>query len=81
MNDIDLAVGIRYSDSISSQVSRAALIADRDHPEHVFDENSLQFGTCVELVRALGGNLAHEQINENIEVVSLVLPFKKSKEI
>jgi hypothetical protein len=81
LNDIDLAVGIRYSDSISSQVSRAALIADRDHPEHVFDENSLQFGTCVELVRALGGNLAHEQINENVEVVSLILPFKKSKEI
>jgi hypothetical protein len=81
LNDIDLAVGIRYNDSISSQVSRAALIADRDHPEHVFDENSLQFGTCVELVRAIGGNLAHEQINENIEVVSLVLPFKKSKEI
>jgi hypothetical protein len=81
LNGISLAVDIRYRDSISSQGSRAALIADRDHPEHVFDENSLQFGTCVELVRALGGNLAHEQINENVEVVSLILPFKKSKEI
>jgi hypothetical protein len=80
LNDISLAVNIRYRDSISSQGSRAALIADRDHPEHVFDENSLQFGTCVELVRALGGNLAHEQIDENVEVVSLILPFKKSKE-
>jgi len=81
LNDISLAVNIRYRDSISSQESRATLIADRDHPEHVFDENSLQFATCVELVRALGGNLAHEQINENVEVVSLILPFKKSKEI
>jgi hypothetical protein len=81
LNDISLAVDIRFKDFLNSQGSKAALIADRDHPEHVFDENSLQFATCAELVRALGGNLAHEQINENEEVVSLILPFKKSKEI
>jgi hypothetical protein len=81
LNNIGLAVSIRYCDSMVSQGSRAVLITDRDHPEHVFDENSLQFATCVEQVRALGGNLAHEQINENVEVVSLIFPFEKFKEI
>jgi len=80
LNNICLAVNIRFCDSTSAQESRAVLIADRDHPEHVFDENSLQFATCVELVRALGGTLSHEQINENVEVVSLILPFNKFKE-
>lgn len=81
LNNIGLAVSFRYCDSMVTQGSRAVLITDRDHPEHVFDENSLQFATCVEQVRALGGNLAHEQINENVEVVSLILPFEKFKEI
>ncbi|MCP9813982.1 hypothetical protein [Synechococcus lacustris] len=81
LNNIGLAVNIRFSDSTSAQESRAVLIADRDHPEHVFDENSLQFATCVELVRALGGTLSHEQITENVEVVSLILPFNKFKEV
>ena len=40
-----------------------------------------QFATCVELVRALGGTLSHEQITENVEVVSLILPFNKFKEV
>lgn len=81
LNNIGLTVSFRYCDSMVTQGSRAILITDRDHPEHVFDENSLQFATCVEQVRALGGNLAHEQINENVEVVSLILPFEKFKEI
>ncbi|WP_341886260.1 hypothetical protein [Synechococcus sp. UW140] len=81
LNNIGLAVNIRFCDSTSVQESRAVLIADRDHPEHVFDENSLQFATCVELVRALGGTLSHEQITENVEVVSLILPFNKFKEV
>ena len=81
LNNIGLAVDIRFCDSTSAQESRAVLIADRDHPEHVFDENSLQFATCVELVRALGGTLSHEQITENVEVVSLILPFNKFKEV
>ena len=81
LNNIGLAVNIRFSDFTSAQESRAVLIADRDHPEHVFDENSLQFATCVELVRALGGTLSHEQITENVEVVSLILPFNKFKEV
>ena len=81
LNNIGLAVNIRFCDSTSAQESRAVLIADRDHPEHVFDENSLQFATCVELVRALGGTLSHEQITENVEVVSLILPFNKFKEV
>ncbi|WP_341878622.1 hypothetical protein [Synechococcus sp. UW140] len=81
LNNIGLAVNIRYCDPTSAQESRAVLIADRDHPEHVFDENSLQFATCVELVRALGGTLSHEQITENVEVVSLILPFNKFKEV
>lgn len=81
LNNICLVVNIRFCDSNSAQESRAVLIADRDHPEHVFDENSLQFATCVELVRALGGTLSHEQINENVEVVSLILPFDKFKEV
>ena len=81
LNNICLAVNIRFSDFTSAQESRAVLIADRDHPEHVFDENSLQFATCVELVRALGGTLSHEQITENVEVVSLILPFNKFKEV
>ena len=81
LNNIGLAVNIRFCDSTSTQESRAVLIADRDHPEHVFDENSLQFATCVELVRALGGTLSHEQITENVEVVSLILPFNKFKEV
>lgn len=81
LNNIGLAVNIRFSDFTSAQESRAVLIADRDHPEHVFDENSLQFATCVELVRALGGTLSHEMITENVEVVSLILPFNKFKEV
>ena len=81
LNNIGLAVNIRFCDPTSAQESRAVLIADRDHPEHVFDENSLQFATCVELVRALGGTLSHEQITENVEVVSLILPFNKFKEV
>jgi len=81
LNNISLAVNIRFSDFTSAQESRAVLIADRDHPEHVFDENSLQFATCAELVRALGGTLSHEQITENVEVVSLILPFNKFKEV
>ena len=81
LNNIGLAVNIRFCDPTSAQESRAVLIADRDHPEHVFDENSLQFATCVELVRALGGTLSHEQITENEEVVSLILPFNKFKEV
>ena len=81
LNNICLAVNIRFSDSISAQESMAVLIADRDHPEHVFDENSLQFATCAELVRTLGGTLSHEQITENVEVVSLILPFNKFKEV
>ena len=81
LNNIGLAVNIRFSDFTSAQESRAVLIADRDHPEHVFDENSLQFATCAELVRTLGGTLSHEQITENVEVVSLILPFNKFKEV
>ena len=81
LNNICLAVNIRFCDSTSAQESMAVLIADRDHPEHVFDENSLQFATCAELVRALGGTLSHEQITENVEVVSLILPFNKFKEV
>jgi len=81
LNNIGLAVNIRFCDPTSAQESKAVLIADRDHPEHVFDENSLQFATCVELVRALGGTLSHEQITENVEVVSLILPFNKFKEV
>ena len=81
LNNICLAVNIRFSDSTSAQESMAVLIADRDHPEHVFDENSLQFATCVELVRTLGGTLSHEQITENVEVVSLILPFNKFNEV
>ena len=81
LNNICLAVNIRFSDSTSAQESMAVLIADRDHPEHVFDENSLQFATCAELVRTLGGTLSHEQITENVEVVSLILPFNKFKEV
>ena len=81
LNNIGLAVNIRFCDSTSAQESRAVLIADRDHPEHVFDENSLQFATCAELVRTLGGTLSHEQITENVEVVSLILPFNKFKEV
>ena len=81
LNNICLAVNIRFCDSTSAQESMAVLIADRDHPEHVFDENSLQFATCAELVRTLGGTLSHEQITENVEVVSLILPFNKFKEV
>jgi len=81
LNNICLAVNIRFCDPTSAQESMAVLIADRDHPEHVFDENSLQFATCAELVRTLGGTLSHEQITENVEVVSLILPFNKFKEV
>lgn len=80
LNNIGLAVSFRFCDSMIAQGSRAVLITDRDHPQQYFDEESLTFSTCAEQVRALGGTLAHEQTNENIEVVSLILPFEKFKE-
>lgn len=79
LNNLDLVVSLRFADK-DGEIDGSALIQDRDHPEHVFDEHSLQFATCCEQVRALGGSLVHRQQSESSELVVLTLPFEKFRE-
>lgn len=79
LNRLDLVVSLRFADKESDR-DGSVLIQDRDHPEHVFDEDSLQFATCCEQVRALGGSLVHRQESEGSELVVLTLPFEKFRE-
>jgi hypothetical protein len=79
LNTLDLVVSLRFSDK-DSERDVSFLIRDRDHPEHVFDEHSLQFATCCEQVRSLGGSLLHRQENAHNELVVVTLPFKKFRE-
>ena len=79
LNTLDLVVSLRFSDK-DSERDVSFLIRDRDHPEHVFDEHSLQFATCCEQVRSLGGSLLHRQENARNELVVVTLPFKKFRE-
>lgn len=76
---LDLVMSLRFADKESDR-DGSVLIQDRDHPEHVFDEDSLQFATCCEQVRALGGSLVHRQESEGSELVVLTLPFQKYRE-
>ncbi len=80
LNSLDLVVSLRFGGSSPSAGSGASLIHHPDHPEHVFDEDSLQFATCCEQVRALGGSLSHRQEGDGVEVVVLSLPFEKFRE-
>lgn len=79
LNSLDLVVSMRFTDKDGS-LDGSALIQDPDHPEHVFDEHSLQFATCCEQVRALGGSLVHRQESARSELVVLTLPFEKFRE-
>ncbi|QPN64222.1 PDC sensor domain-containing protein [Synechococcus sp. CBW1004] len=79
LNTLDLVMSLRFADK-DSTLNGSALIQDRYHPEHVFDEDSLQFATCCEQVRALGGSLVHRQESEGSELVVLTLPFEKFHE-
>jgi len=79
LNTLNLVMSLRFADKDGS-LDGSALIQDRDHPEHVFDEDSLQFATCCEQVRSLGGSLVHRQENEGSELVVLTLPFDKFRE-
>ena len=79
LTTLDLVMSLRFADK-DSTLKGSALIQDRDHPEHVFDEDSLQFATCCEQVRALGGSLVHRQESEGSELVVLTLPFEKFHE-
>lgn len=79
LNSLDLVVSLRFAEKNGSREG-SALIQDRDHPEHVFDEDSLQFATCCEQVRVLGGSLVHREESEGNELVVLTLPFAKFRE-
>ncbi|MFM1797851.1 MAG: hypothetical protein RLZZ117_129 [Cyanobacteriota bacterium] len=79
LNDLDLVVSLRFADKNSDR-NGSVLIQDRDHPEHVFNEDSLQFATCCEQVRCLGGSLVHRQQDGQSELVVLTLPFDKFRE-
>ncbi len=80
LNSLDLVVTLRFCGAMEGRGSGGTLIQDPDHPEHVFDEDSLQFATCCEQVRALGGSLSHVQDGEEVELVRLILPFEKFRE-
>lgn len=79
LNTLDLVVSLRFADKESDR-DGSVLIQDRDHPEHVFDEDSLQFATCCEQVRALGGSLVHREESQGSELVVLTLPYDKFRE-
>ncbi len=79
LNSLDLVMSLTFKGKDGTR-DGSALIQDRDHPEHVFDEDSLQFATCCEQVRALGGSLVHRQEREGSELVVLTLPFDKFRE-
>lgn len=80
LNTLHLLITLRFQGRSDATVNGANLISDRDHPEHVFDENSLQFATCCEQVRALKGSLTHSYEAENTELVVLSLPYEKFRE-
>jgi len=79
LNNLDLVVSLRFADKESDK-DGSILIQEPDHPEHVFDEDSLQFATCCEQVRALGGSLVHRREDGRSELVVLTLPFDKFRE-
>jgi hypothetical protein len=80
LNNLDLVITLQFCGAMQGRGSGGTLIQDPGHPEHVFDENSLQFATCCEQVRALGGSLSHLQDGEDVELVRLSLPFEKFRE-
>ena len=77
LNSLDLVVTLRFCRAQPGGGTGGSLIQDPDHPEHVFDEHSLQFATCCEKVRTLGGRLSHVEEGEDVELVRLSLPFEK----
>jgi hypothetical protein len=80
LNNLDLQITLKFCGALQGRGIGGSLFQDPDHPEHVFDENTLQFATCCEQVRALGGSLTHLQEAEDVELVRLSLPFEKYRE-
>ena len=80
LNTLHLRMTLRFQGRSSTNLSGAQLIQQREHPEHVFDEDSLQFATCCEQVRALKGTLTHRDEGDNTELVVLSLPYDKFRE-
>jgi hypothetical protein len=80
LNTLDLLMTFRFQARSSSNLSGAQLLEEREHPEHVFDEESLQFATCCAQVRALKGAITHRDMGSNIEVVVVSLPYEKFRE-
>jgi hypothetical protein len=80
LNNLDLEIFLRFADKDNDR-DVEVLIQDRDHPEHVFDEDSLVFATCCEQVRCLGGSLVHRKDGGRSELVVLTLPYEKFREM
>ena len=80
LNTLDLLMTFRFQAKSSTNLSGAQLLEQREHPEHVFDEESLQFATCCAQVRALKGIITHRDMGGNTEVVVLSLPYEKFRE-
>lgn len=80
LNSLHLLITLCFQAGNDTMAHGARLIRDRDDPEHVFDETSLQFATCCERVRALRGSLTHHDLENNVERVRLSLPYAKFRE-
>ena len=80
LNTLNLLMTFRFQARSSTNLSGAQLLEQREHPEHVFDEESLQFATCCAQVRALKGTITHRDMGGNTEVVVVSLPYEKFRE-
>ncbi len=80
LNTLDLVITLRFCGAMQGRGSGGSLIQSPDHPEYVFDENSLQFATCCEQVRALGGSLSHFDEDVDVELVELSMPLEKFRD-
>ncbi len=80
LNTLNLLLTLRFRGSRSNTISGAQMIDKKEYSKHVFDEDSLQFATSCEQVRALNGTLTHSDHGNNTEQVVLSLPYEKFRE-
>lgn len=80
LKTLNLLITLRFQGCSSTTMSGAQMIDKKEYSKHVFDEDSLQFATSCEQVRALNGTLTHSDQADNTEQVVLSLPYEKFRE-
>ncbi len=80
LNTLHLLITLNFQGNRSTSMSGAQMMDKKEYSKHVFDEDSLQFATSCEQVRALKGTLTHRDLGDHTEQVSLSLPYEKFRE-